>query len=149
MSEERLLLDDLFSKIALEGDLSDELDQVLRRVQLWIGETLQLPGITETSSLDDLLDANAAPERPPLDRRASRASATMWWNPPLFGHFPAGFTSSLFIGRAGAPLIWNDLCQHLDPTWRRPGGRDEIASTTSHSDIRGLLRAEPHDRAPS
>jgi len=29
------------------------------------------------------------------------------------------------------------------------GGRDEIASTTSHSDIRGLLGAEPHDRAPS
>ncbi len=46
-------------------------------------------------------------------------------------------------------LIWNDRCQYLDPTWRRPGGRDEIASTTSHSDIRGLLDAEPHDRAPS
>jgi hypothetical protein len=29
------------------------------------------------------------------------------------------------------------------------GGRDEIASTTSHSDIRGLPGAEPHDRAPS
>ena len=50
---------------------------------------------------------------------------------------------------AETQLIWNDRCQHLDPTWRRPGGRDEIASTARHSDIRGLLREEPHDRAPS
>jgi hypothetical protein len=30
-------------------------------------------------------------------------------------------------------LIWNDHCQHLHASWRRPGRRDEIASTTSHS----------------
>ncbi len=71
---------------------------------------------------------------------------------PSKGRFlPGGgiFVRTYISAVAKRPLIWNDLCQHLALAWRRPSRRDEIASTTSHSDIRGLRTAEPHDRAPS
>ena len=43
-------------------------------------------------------------------------------------------------------LIWSDRCQYLGLPWRRPGGRDEIASTISYGF--DSLSAKPELRSP-
>jgi hypothetical protein len=40
-------------------------------------------------------------------------------------------------------LIWNDHCQYPHPTWRRPGGRDEIDG--AHPPPRRAHRPMPED----
>ena len=39
MSADRPLLEELFSRIAFDGELGDDLDLILGRVGVWIGET--------------------------------------------------------------------------------------------------------------
>ena len=99
-------------------------------------------GLLDFAERVDPLDCSGI-GAPPISRAESCQSGGV---SPLFS---ATQRNACYWTLPKTRLMWNGHCQHLGLTWRRPGRRDEIASTASHFEFRGSIGVEPHDRAPS